>query len=103
MDTKETIQRIESKIKHLSDHFEHLRAENAQLRKENEQLKSRLSEQEQFAQQMKTELNELKNEARVSEEVPNGGIHSDDVVSFNKAIDQYIDEIDRCIEWLQNN
>ncbi len=89
---------IELKVRQLALKLERIQNENSLLQEENKQLKKELFSQQQLVGDM--EQNLLKTQKALSkkrEEDPEGS------KKLRKAIDQYIDEIDKCIEWLQNS
>ena len=102
MEAKNTIQRIEEKISSLGGYLNRLKEENAILKQEINDLNDQLKAKNTSIHQLENDIRRLEDEAEERSEAA-GQVHSDDAVSFQQAIDQYIDEIDRCIEWLQNN
>ena len=89
---------IELKVRQLALKLERVQNENSLLQEENKQLKKELFSQQKLVGDM--EQNLLKTQKALSkkrEEDPEGA------KKLRKAIDQYIQEIDKCIEWLQNS
>ncbi len=89
---------IELKLRQLALKLERLQEENIVLLKENRQLKTKLS------QKPSTIVKTIKESATVPT-----GVETDRAENqasskkIRKEIDQYIKEIDKCIEWLSNS
>lgn len=88
---------IELKIRQLLEELKWLRQENAILRKENNQLNADLETQHERIGEL---TERLTNSQRVLSQ--QRGDVSESSQKLRKQIDQYITEIDKCIEWLQN-
>lgn len=93
----EQLDHIELKVRQLLEQIKLLRRENDSLSQENTKLKA-----EQEAQQERiAELAErLTNSQRALAQ--QRGDTSESSQKLRKQIDQYIIEINKCIEWLQN-
>ena len=91
------LENIEQKVRQLVEAMTALRQQNAALSKENNKLKAELE-----AQQERT--GELTERLTNSQQALAGqrGDDSESNQKLRKQIDQYINEIDKCIEWLQN-
>ena len=91
------LENIEQKVRQLAEAMTTLRQQNAALFKENNKLKADLE-----AQQERT--GELTERLTNSQQALAGqrGDDSESNQKLRKQIDQYINEIDKCIEWLQN-
>ena len=91
------LENIEQKVRQLVEAMNSLRQQNAVLSKENNKLKADLE-----AQQERT--GELTERLTNSQQALAGqrGDDSESNQKLRKQIDQYINEIDKCIEWLQN-
>ena len=91
------LENIEQKVRQLAGAMTALRQQNAALSKENNKLKADLE-----AQQERT--GELTERLTNSQQALAGqrGDDSESNQKLRKQIDQYINEIDKCIEWLQN-
>ena len=91
------LENIEQKVRQLAEAMTALRQQNAALFKENNKLKADLE-----AQQERT--GELTERLTNSQQALAGqrGDDSESNQKLRKQIDQYINEIDKCIEWLQN-
>lgn len=90
MDSTTRIKYIIEKIQRLAGLIEQLRNENAQLKEQIANQMNRISVLEQALDHKQEEWNALENQRAA---------HSE---QLKKQIDLYIDEIDRCIAWLQN-
>lgn len=88
---------IEQKVKLLLDAMTALRQQNASLLQENNKLKAELEAQHE-------RIGELTERLTNSQQALAGqrGDDSENTQKLRKQIDQYIQEIDKCIEWLQN-
>jgi regulator of replication initiation timing len=88
---------IEQKVMQLLEAMTALRQQNASLLKENNRLKADLEAQQE-------RIGELTERLTNSQQALAGqrGDDSESTQKLRKQIDQYIHEIDKCIEWLQN-
>ncbi len=88
---------IEQKARQLADAMTVLRQQNASLLQENNKLKAELEAQHE-------RIGELTERLTNSQQALAGqrGDDSENTQKLRKQIDQYIQEIDKCIEWLQN-
>ncbi|MCU0345676.1 MAG: hypothetical protein MUC59_01950 [Saprospiraceae bacterium] len=88
---------LEQKVKLLLEAMNALRQQNASLLKENIQLKAELEAQHE-------RIGELTERLTNSQLALAGqrGDDSENTQKLRKQIDQYIQEIDKCIAWLQN-
>ena len=94
MQVTEKIDNIELKIRQLAQKMDRLNEENNTLKAENERLKTDLDKQKGAVQTLKKTQGMLDTQ-HVSK--------SADSEQLKKQLDQYIKEIDKCIEWLSNN
>ncbi len=92
------INNIELKVRQLALRLERLQNENSTLLLENKKLKSELSQNTMKLGQMEEKV--VRSNVAVDSN-RNGG--PDNSKKLRKEIEQYISEIDKCIEWLQNN
>lgn len=90
MESTTRIKHIIEKIQRLAGLIEHLRHENAQLK---EQVANQMNQISVLEQELDHKQEEWKAREKTRAE------HSE---QLKKQIDLYIDEIDRCIAWLQN-
>ena len=86
---------LERKISQLGESYNRLKTENARLSTESTVLKSRISEQQEMIKQLEDKNVNL-HIAR------NPGRDTDENERLKKKIDQYIKEIDKCIELLNS-
>ena len=88
---------IEQKVRLLVEAMNALRQQNAALSKENIKLKADLDA-------LQERIGELTERLTNSQQALAGqrGDDSENTQKLRKQIDQYINEIDKCIEWLQN-
>ena len=91
------LENIEQKVRQLAEAMTALRQQNAALLKENNKLKAEYEAQHE-------RIGELTERLTNSQQALAGqrGDDSDSNQKLKKQIDQYINEIDKCIEWLQN-
>ena len=91
------LENIEQKVRQLVEAITVLRQQNAILSKENNKLKADLEAQQE-------RIGELTERLTNSQQALAGqrGDDSESNQKLRKQIDQYIKEIDKCIEWLQN-
>lgn len=113
MDIERKINEIESKVKRVAAERDDYQHHNAVLMGENKQLKEELSKQSELiealqerlvnSQQILTGKNGeiyAKIGGKTSGKRPLSKKESE---VLKKQIDQYVQEIDKCIEWLQNS
>jgi regulator of replication initiation timing len=88
---------IEQKVRLLAEAITALRQQNTLLSNENNKLKADLEAQHE-------RIGELTERLTNSQQALAGqrGDDSESNQKLRKQIDQYINEIDKCIEWLQN-
>ncbi|MBK8490655.1 MAG: hypothetical protein IPL49_07085 [Saprospirales bacterium] len=97
MNSTTQIEHIAEKINRLAVLLDRLRKENEALEKENAQLKKQSAN---FVIRINVLEQELDNkQADWAEREKNRAVQSE---QLKKQIDSHIQEIDRCIEWLQN-
>ncbi len=90
------LKQIEQKIRLLLEELDNLRKENAALTEENNKLRTNLEVQKDLASELAQRLsNSQRALARQK------GDETEGSQKLRKQIDQYITEIDNCIEWLQ--
>jgi len=89
---------IELKVRQLALRLERLNNENSTLLLENKRLKSELSQNSNKLGQMEEKVAITKVALDLQRDS-----NPEDSKKLRKEIEQYITEIDRCIEWLQNS
>ena len=92
--TEESIQikRIQQKLQQLLKQYDDLRRENRQLSKELQRSKEQISQQKQTVDTLKQQVEVLK--------ISSGNWNEKDKKEFEKRINFYLKEIDRCIALL---
>jgi len=98
MNVAEKLESIELKMRQLALKQERLQRENAALQTENQQLKAGLDKQEATVIALKDKLETVQRsfEDKAVEE-------DEQSQQLKQLIDQYIIEIDKCMEWLHHN
>lgn len=91
------LENIEQKVQQLVEAIAALRQQNAVLSKENIKVKAELEAQQERIGELTERLTNSQ-QALVGQR----GDDSESNQKLRKQIDQYIKEIDKCIEWLQN-
>lgn len=91
------LEQIELKIRQLVEELETLRQANAGLTIENNNLKAGQEAQNERIGELTERL--TNSQRALSQQ---RGDVSESSQKLRKQIDQYINEIDKCIEWLQN-
>ncbi len=94
MNLSNKISGIELKVRELAFKLERLKRENAVLRDENKELRMEIE-----ALQVNPEANGHSSAETLDNEENGNDLASD---QLKEKIDQYIKEIDKCIEWLHN-
>ena len=101
MDLINTINRIERKLGLVNDKLVQTQKENVALKEENRSLKHILKERDETVQLLIQKMEEQKEEAI---EIGDGkNINKDEIDNLKRKIDQYINSINECIEWLRKN
>lgn len=90
MNAQDQIESIYLKVKELALKVERLQKENKALKKENLELKTNLEGRDKAIRQMESQIEEVKRQ-REKEISP----------ELSEQLDHYIQEIDKCIAWLQ--
>ncbi len=98
MNLIDQIESIEIKVRQLALKLERLQRENAALSAENQYLKAGMEKQEALISALKDKLENAQN--ALEEQTNEDMAHSR---HLKQLIDQYILEIDKCIEWLHRN
>ena len=89
---------IELKVRQLALKLERLKNENNTLVNENENLKAELNKKDSNVSLMQDQVAKAQNVLDKRRE--SDPEHS---IKLRKDIEQYINEVDKCIEWLNNN
>lgn len=98
MSVADKLENIEIKVRQLALKQERLQRENAALQLENQQLKAGLDKHEATVIALKDKLETAQRafEEQAAEE-------DEQSQQLKQLIDQYILEIDKCMEWLHHN
>lgn len=98
MSVAERLESIELKVRQLALKQERLQRENAALQSENQQLKAGMDKQEATVIALKDKLETAQRayEEKATEE-------NEQSKQLKQLIDQYMLEIDKCIDWLHHN
>lgn len=97
MKISDKIDHIELKIRYLASKQERLLKENTELKTQNELLKTELDKQRGAVSALKEKLAKTQVVLdRQPEKSPQ------EALQLKQQLDQYIREIDKCIEWLNN-
>lgn len=97
MEIEKRLEQIEWKIKRMALQMDQLKSENARLNHEKLQLETDLSNQKNLVGLLKNKLTET--QRSLEEEREQDPQRSE---ALKNQIDQYLLEIDKCIEWIQN-
>ena len=92
------VENIEKKIVQLVEELKTLRNNNAVLSEENKKLKADMADQSDRI----GDLTERLSKTQQALAGQRGDNDQESSQQLRKQIDQYIEEIDKCIEWLQN-
>jgi len=98
MSLSERLESIELKVRQLALKVRQLHRENQNLRDANEQLWGALSQKEDVIKTLQERVVKAEQEVEHKRKVDN-----EQSVTVRAQIDQYVKEIDRCLEWLTNN
>ncbi len=90
--TEQQLKRIQEKLQTLLRHHAALQKENGKLKDELKELNGTHQEQQQNLDSMKQQISILK--------AGGGGLSAEDKKEFEKRINSYLKEIDRCIAML---
>jgi regulator of replication initiation timing len=93
----ENIEKIEWKVQKLSQKMKLLKKENEQLIEENILLKNNLEKHKKNIANLEEQINKTKDVLKTTEKRDN----NENPTLLKEEIDQYIKEIDNCLEWLQ--
>ena len=90
--TEQQLKRIQDKLQQLLKHHVAVQKENGRLKEELETVKGKMSAQQKGADELKQQVSVLKLSA--------GEMNETDKKEFEKRINSYLKEIDRCIALL---
>ena len=106
MDIERKLNEIESKIKRVAAERDDFQHHNFVLLDENKQLKNELSKQSELISELQERLansQQILTKEDGEKLLQKKSLSGKDTEALKKQIDQYIQEIDKCIEWLQNS
>ena len=87
---------LETHIKTVNEKLQQLVKKHAAIKKENEHLKEEVKKLSQKEESYKTKLYELDEKVNILK-ASSGEMTEDELKEFEKKINQYIKEIDKCI------
>ncbi|MFN2458390.1 MAG: hypothetical protein ABR502_09335 [Chitinophagaceae bacterium] len=90
---------IDNQFTVINDKLQQLLKQHSQLKKENERLKTDLDQATQKETEAQHRIQELQQQTSVLK-LSAGGLNEKDKKDFEKQINQYIREIDKCITFL---
>ena len=97
-DLTEKIDHITKKVRLMAANLDSLKQENKRLHEENVKLKASLGDNKQKIRNLEANLTGAQRSfEKKKEETPKSS------EKLKLEIEQYISEIDKCIEWLQNS
>lgn len=89
----------EQQVKRIQDKLQQLLKQHNVLQKENLQLKEELRANKENQQQSQNSIEQLKQQVEILK-LSNGEMNEDDKKQFEKRMNAYLKEIDRCIAML---
>lgn len=90
--TEQDLKRVQDKLQQLLKQHAALKKDNLRLRSELESVKEKLAAREKNAEELKQQISVLK--------ISSGPVNEADKKEFEKRINSYLKEIDRCIALL---
>jgi hypothetical protein len=90
---------IDQQFNSLNDKLQQLLKQHHRIQKENERLKQELEESKSREQQKLQRLDELEQQVSILK-ITSGEMNEKDKREFEKKINQYIREVDKCISFL---
>ena len=99
----ETLESIERKTRLLIARLARLESDNAALLEKNQQLSADNRSLQTDLLLRDSEISHLKTQLTVMPDAPKNGKSRVNAQHIRKEIDQYITEVDTCIEWLQKS
>jgi predicted nucleic acid-binding Zn-ribbon protein len=99
----ETLESIERKTRLLIARLARLESDNAALLDQNQKLTTENRALQTDLLLRDSEISHLKTQGKVTQELPKNGKANVRTQQIRKEIDQYITEVDSCIEWLQKS
>ena len=99
----ETLESIERKTRLLIARLARLESDNAALLDQNQKLTTENRALQTDLLLRDSEISQLKTQGEVTQELPKNGKANVRTQQIRKEIDQYITDVDSCIEWLQKS
>ena len=97
MELTKKLEQITAKLRRVGEKIANLEQANANLLAENEQLKNELAQRNTDAKALQDKLERIQLRSTEVEE----GVRPELNREIRQQIDQYLTEIDQCIEWLK--
>lgn len=91
--------KAEQHLKRIQDKLQQLLKQHTYLQKENQLLKEQLNSSRQQLADYEKNIDDLKQKVEILQ-LSNGEMHETDRKQFEKRINHYVKEIDRCIAML---
>ncbi len=98
MNLSEQLERIELKLRQLALDIRQIKRQNEELSEQNHQLQLEIALKDQTIARLREELSAAQSRVLLQEQAD-----LDKAKQLKVQVDQYIREIDKCIEWLTNN
>jgi chromosome segregation ATPase len=102
-EVNETLESIERKTRLLIARLARLESDNAALLDQNQQLSADNRSLQTDLLLRDSEISHLKTQGEVAQDSPKNGRSNVKTQQIRKEIDQYIADVDSCIEWLQKS
>jgi septal ring factor EnvC (AmiA/AmiB activator) len=93
------VNNAEQHLKRIQDKLQQLLKQHTYLQKENQLLKEQLNSSRQQLADYEKNIDDLKQKVEILQ-LSNGEMHETDRKQFEKRINHYVKEIDRCIAML---
>lgn len=97
MTLRQKIEGISAKVRQLIAENKRISSENEQLRGELKKLNATISQNEEMVASLKLQLGKTQN--ALNQKQANSPEESK---QLRKKVDKYIEELDKCIDWLEN-
>jgi predicted nucleic acid-binding Zn-ribbon protein len=99
----ETLESIERKTRLLIARLARLESDNAALLEQNQKLTTENRTLKTDVLMRDSEISHLKTQVEVTQDSSKNGLSNVRTHQIRKEIDQYISDVDSCIEWLQKS
>jgi predicted nuclease with TOPRIM domain len=99
----ETLESIERKTRLLIARLARLESDNAALLDQNKKLTTENRALQTDLLLRDSEISQIKTQLTVTQDLPKNGSANVRTQQIRKEIDQYITDVDSCIEWLQKS